>query len=159
MGAWTDLTLDVDDVFGQAENLLTDRQSGNFDANQLTADRTSTAKKHLRTALMQHGGLKAHVDDAGGLTALFDDVAGSDVLAEDLQQGFALAFLAKYAGDDAVIASGRTAERQSQFQGDLEDWAGWFGDVAASELGYTGTTSTTTGGGAFAASADRHERI
>lgn len=157
--SWSNLSLDPPDVQGHAENLLTDRQSGSFDAALITQDREQVAKRHLRTALLQHGGLKSHVDDAGGLSALFDDLASEPALEDDLKNGFALAFLVKFAGDDAVFSGGRIAERQEQFQDELEDWASWFGDVAASLLGYTATTGTDVGGGAFASSTNRHERI
>jgi hypothetical protein len=159
MGAWADLTIDVEDLQGHAEYLLVDRQDGGLDGNVITTARLQTAKQHLRTALLQHGGLKQHVDDAGSLTDLFDDVAGESALESDLKNGYALSFLSKFAGDDAVFPGGRTAERQEQFEDELKDWAMWFGDVSASALGYTSKTSSGVTGGAFATSTNRHERL
>lgn len=157
MAAWDDLTLDVGEVKGHAENLLTDRQDGMFNADLIDDQRTRAAKGHLQDVLFSEGTMDEHIDSAGGHRALLNDLASEDSLETELQRGFALAFLAKFAGDAAVISGGRTVERQGQFQGELENWARSFGNYAPKVLGYTSRTKTSTGGGAFAQSYDRHD--
>jgi len=145
--AWTDLDVTTDDVKGHAENLLTDRQSGSFDSGRITQSRTDTARDHLETALMQQGDLAQYVNNAGGPDALLDKLEGNTVLKPRLENGIALAFLAKYADDDAVISSGRTEDRKQTFQDELENWAEAFGRIAAQVLGYTDSAADGFGGG------------
>ena len=145
--AWSDLEVKAAEVKGHAENLLTDRLSGDFDPALVTRERENIARGHLETALMQKGGLAQYVDDAGGPDALLDEMQGNATLRPRLEQGIALAFLAKFAEDAAVIPSGRTAEREKGFQDELENWAEGFGRIAAQVLGYTDTASEGFGGG------------
>ena len=145
--AWSDLKVKDAEAKGHAENLLTDRQSGAFDSGLITPEREDIARGHLETALMQKGDLAQYVDDAGGPDALLDEMQGNATLRPRLEQGIALAFLAKFAEDDAVIASGRTAEREKGFQDELENWADGFGRIAAQVLGYTDIASEGFGGG------------
>jgi len=132
--AWSDLKVKLSEVKGHAENLLTDRQSGGFDPGLIDRARTDIARGHLETALMQKGDLAQYVDDAGGPDALLDEMQENATLQPRLEQGIALAFLAKFAGDEAVIPSGR-------------NWAEGFGRIAAQVLGYTDTASECFGGG------------
>ena len=145
--AWSDLEIKPSEVKGHAENLLVDRQTGGFDLGLINPSRSDVARSHLETALMQSGDLAQHVDDAGGPDALLDKLEGNATLRPRLEQGIALAFLAKFAEDDAVIPSGRTAERENGFQDELENWAAAFGRIAAQVLGYTDTASEGFGGG------------
>jgi hypothetical protein len=144
---WSDLEVKPSEVMGHAENLLTDRHSGGFDSARITREREDIARGHLETALMQKGDLAQYVDDAGGPDALLNEMQENATLQPRLEQGIALAFLAKFAGDDAVIPSGRTAEREKGFQDELENWAAAFGRIAAQVLGYTDTASEGFGGG------------
>jgi hypothetical protein len=144
---WSDLEVKPSEVKGHAENLLTDRQTGTFDTGLIDRARTDIARGHLETALMQSGDLAQYVDDAGGPDALLDEMQGNATLQPRLEQGIALAFLAKFAEDDAVIPGGPTSERQQGFQDELENWAAGFGRIAAQVLGYTGTASEGFGGG------------
>lgn len=145
--AWPNLEVKPSEVIGHAENLLTDRQSGGFDPDRITRERKDIARGHLETALMQKGDLAQYVDDAGGPDALLDEMQENATLRPRLEQGIALAFLAKFAEDEAVIPSGRTAEREKGFQDELENWAEGFGRIAAQVLGYTDTASEGFGGG------------
>jgi len=145
--AWSDLDVKSSEVKGHAENLLTDWQSGTFDTGLITPEREDIARGHLETALMQKGGLAQYVDDAGGPDALLDEMQENDTLRPRLEQGIAIAFLAKFAEDDAVLQGGRTAEREKGFQDELENWAAGFGRIAAQVLGYTDTASEGFGGG------------
>jgi hypothetical protein len=154
--AWSDLDVKPKEVKGHAENLLTDRQSGSFDGGLITSEREDIARGHLETALMQSGGLAQYVDDAGGPDALLDEMQENGTLQPRLEQGIAIAFLAKFADDDAVISGGRTSERQQGFQDELETWAAGFGRIAAQVLGYTDTASKGFGGG-LANTYDRYD--
>jgi len=143
------MELEVNEVKGLAQNLLTDRQSATFDAGKITSARESTAKGRLEDVLLTEGKLAQHVDDAGGPDAMLNDLANESTLSSRLQRGFALAFLEQFADDDAVIAGGRTTERTERFDTQLKGWARGFGPIAAHTIGYT-TTTSTAGGGAFA---------
>lgn len=149
MGAWADMTLSMAEVKGLAENLLTDRQSGGFNPDLTNMEREQAAKGRLEDVLFKAGGLAAFVDDAGGPDALLDALADDATLNGRLQRGFALAFLDLFADDDAVIQSGRTAERSGRFAGRLKGWAKAFGSIAPHVLGYTNQPSPA-GAGAFA---------
>jgi hypothetical protein len=152
--AWTDLKVKPSEVVGHAENLLTDRQTGNFDLGNVSPSREQVARSHLETALWEDGGLDQYIDDAGGPDALLDELEGNATLKPRLQSGVALAFLTKFAEDDAVLSGGRTAERQERFQSQLERWASSFGSIAAHELGYANTATSGSGGG-FSQTMDR----
>lgn len=153
--AWADLSVKDAELKGHAENLLTDRQSGSYDSGLATSEREDVARGHLETALM-NAGLTSYIDNAGGPDQLLDNLEGDSTLKGRLEQGIALAFLAKFAEDDAVITSGRTAEREQDLQDDLEDWADSFVPIAAYQLGYTSTTESA-GGGSFASTMDAYD--
>lgn len=158
MGAWDDLTVDLPKVRGLAENLMTDRQRGQFDAARAKGDAESAAKGELEDVLLhpKHGGLGQHVDDAGGPEQLLDALAGDSELKDRLKRGHALAIIANYADDDAVFSGGPTDERSNKARDRLHEWAQSFGQIAPYQLGYT-STSTDGLGGSVTNTYDRYD--
>ncbi len=158
MGAWDDLTIDEAEVRGLAEHMLTDRQSGSSDLGLvLNSYRREAAKGEVESVLWDEGKLAQWIDDAGGVDALLDDIASNATLEPRLQRGLALAVLALFSDDDAVVPGGRTVGRSDTFQSRLETWARGFGKHLPFVLGYTSKASSGGGGGAFATSMSRYE--
>ena len=150
--AWADLEVDASVVQGLAEQLLTRRQTGQFDESRITPERMAAARGELEDALFdaKAGGLAKWIARAGSRTALLDALTAESELQEPLRRGLALAFLALYAPDTAVTADSWRAERGEGLAEKLTRWARSFGATAPHALGYAKSSSRPAPGGALA---------
>lgn len=158
--AWSDLKVDQNAVQGLAEQLLTSRQSGQFDASRITPEREAAARGELEDALFDEraGGLAKHVATAGSRTQLLDAIEAESELQKPLKRGLALAFLTLYAPDTAVTPGSMRAERGEGLTKKLSRWARSFGAVAPHALGYVSSSSRKGRGGALASTMGTYDR-
>lgn len=94
MGAWSDLELSSDTLKGVAEIDFVDPDTGDYDADRVTAQYITAAKRYVETRLIRT--MPELMARAGGPEAFMDVVSARTTIASIVQEILAWSFLLHY---------------------------------------------------------------
>lgn len=151
MGAWAELTIELDRLKGLAEPRLLDRGLGSVDPNVVTGALTVSAKALLRTKLIDRkvGALGVYVSGYASLEAFLDALAGAPALQDQLQDLLALAFLRVYLRQKRNGPSDVWAEDAEEFENDLNSAVRAFAELAPNAIAQRNRTGPVPGGALY----------
>lgn len=151
MGAWADIDEKTDalhdKIEGHAEELVTDRVSGQFDTGDITAKRVTAAKSVVRRHILRNQTLVDHLDRYSGPEAMLDALAADDSLSDQVLEAIALAFLHVLESPNRITSDGIGQQFTSDFEEDVEQEIEALAGSAPFVLGWTSESGTGFGGG------------
>lgn len=150
MGDWADINQESDPlkdkIEGFAEELLTNRESRQFDDKLVTEERVEAAKGLVRRKVFAHDGLSGQVDRYNSPELFLDAFASDPDLKSQVIEAIAYAFLHVFASSNRISGGGRLAEQSAGFEEDVDEQIDALAATAPFVLGWSDTTGSFSGG-------------
>lgn len=151
MGAWANIDEEEkalqEKIEGLAKELLTDRETKQFDVDEVTGERVEAAKGVVRRKLFGSDSLSGQIDRYSSPEAFLDALAGDAKLADQVIEAIAYAFLHVHTSTNRLAGEGRLARQSKGFESDIDQQIDALAATAPFVLGWTSDSGSFQGGG------------